>query len=185
MATFGCPTDETGESDASVGFASYWKWGSIFTLTEDATITKITMRTGGSTPESGQGVVLAIYNTSGGDPSTLAQKTDERDGSTMSSNSWEDFTGGTLGALSAGDYVLAWCSDASGDGGDNTWTARYYSDSGNYMDRKDDEPPPDSPWGTTNQWADKAVCIYATYTPSAGGLSVPVAMRHYRGLRET
>jgi len=87
---------------------------------------------------------------------------------------WTTFTFGTGVSLGAGNYYLGIIAQTAG--------ANYYYFSGGgpmYVDSTNSYTTPTNPTDATSEGAYHH-CIYATYTPSGGGLSIPVAMNLYR-----
>lgn len=149
MGRFG-EDDTTGTGSYTVGFADYWKNGAKFTLTEDGTVTNISIYFSSNPNRTCEAV---IYSTdAGGDPDAIEGKVSQ----TVNATGWVDFAASI--ALTAGDYVLTLCA-ASG----STFYILYKSGA-TYIDRQNDTPPAADPWGAHNQWSGKILCIYADYT---------------------
>ena len=172
MATFGYD----GAADGSEAYATDRKQGTIFTLTEQGQITKITARAGNwVNVVNAKGI---IYNVSAGDPSGLEITTAETQIPAGSPNDWKDFTGGDLPVtLSAGDYMIGLIAEVAAA----NWTFRRDADAGfNINGNVDDYTDgPADPFGLPGTVANKRFCVYATYTPVGAGVSIPVAMHHY------
>jgi len=149
--------------------------GGFFEAPANGTITTISVQLDGGAEENNVGYYLG---TSGAIGDHVAHGTTARD---TYSNEWVDFA--VSGAITSGtDYWLV--SQTERD--EAIVTGYYDSSAGNDM-AYDGKP-------TYDTWADDPAgfsyangfirAIYATYTTGGGGgLSIPVAMRHYRAMR--
>lgn len=163
MGTFG----ETGDGDGGWTVSANFKNGTIFTLTEDATITKLSVRCG-TNFIAGEHLKLVIFNVSGGIPNTKEAVSEEIEGD--GTLRWYDAVAGDLPiALSAGDYCLGVIEDADFS------VRRVYGLASGYTTFRDADTYADgveNDWVDADSWADYRLCIYATYTtapPAAVG----------------
>ena len=164
MATFG--KTDIGGSTANTA-TTYYRVGR-YTLSEDATaVSKLTAYCSGSAAAK-----MCLYKDS--DKSLVAIT----NATVLGGAAWYDFTFSSPPSLTAGDYILGvWSS---------TNVVTYYNTpagSGSYetptlgYDNFEDPLTPAS-------WISRDYSYYATYTPSAGGLSIPVAVHHYNRINK-
>lgn len=147
------------------------------TCPEACTVDKITIRMNIPWNAAHAFVKCALYDEVT-DAFIANSGTDERDLGIESVPANFDFIySGTAPTLAAQDYVICvWGGRAAGyislliD--DNTSAGRYDAEAYNGF------PDPLLPTDNT-----RGYCCQVTYTPSGGGLSIPVAMRHFRNLR--
>lgn len=153
-----------GAADGTQYYAADWKAGTIFTLTEQATITKISARVG-NWSYSVTGKAL-IYNVSGGEPSGLEITCEEIVIPAGSPNNLTDWTGGDLPAtLPASDYWLGVIAITAAV----NWGFRSDAETGYNIKHNYDlyADGPADPFGSIATVSNKRHCIYATYTPAA------------------
>ena len=151
---------ETGTGTGDFTCVADTKIGSVFTLTEDGTITEVHARLSQHF-ETGEYAKAVIYDTDAGDPDALAATSDAEQGLGGTAY-WYNFTGGDLGALSAGDYLLGVIVDSD-------YKIRYTSESGKTIYYASDTyaDGPEATWGPDNTYTDFVVSIYANYTTEA------------------
>jgi len=175
MATFGY------ETIGSLGSTlSNYKDASQYTCPEDGTAQSITAALKASSGTWEGHVKCAIYKASDLSSPITNGETEEKTLTLNTTAAWFTFNFPTPPTLEANtDYVLcAWADTGSGSTArmlrdDDASVNRWYV-SATYSDTWGDLPASDR----TGKFS-----IYCTYTPSGGGLSIPVAMRHYRNLR--
>lgn len=160
--TFG----EEGDGDGGWTLAANYKYGTIFTLTEDATITKLSVRCG-TNFIAGEHLKLVIFNVSAGVPGTKEAVSEEIEGD--GTLRWYHAVAGDLPKdLVAGSYCLTVIVD-------NSFTVRRQSGAGYSVFRDADTYADgvENDWTDADSWASYRLCIYATYTtappPAVGG----------------
>jgi len=170
MATFG----RCSESGATSYGAAYDRiYLTKATLNEDGDVTKISIY--GKAASGSIHMKAAIYSDNNGQPNALQGVSAEVTVNTTLK--WWDFSFSPAVSLTAGTWWIGWNHDGPVD-----FTYYYVTESGmgRWMNYTYNSFP--DPIGSMNS-INKSLCVCATYTPSGGGLSIPVAMRHYRNLR--
>ena len=168
------------------GTASTWSTGYLYAWlgtvspASDGTATTVSIYTSGSIYE--RQLTLGIYADNAGEP---AAKTADTDGYTWTGagSGWrtDEIDGGGVAVASATPYWLLGQAESA--------LTTYY-DAGSYTMKWDTgghsytHGTLVTPWpATAGTRTSRDYSIYVTYTPSAGGLSLPVAMHHYRRRR--
>jgi len=145
-------------------------YGTRFQAPEDGTVTKLSFYMGD--PE--QNVKLLMYDDNVGEPNNKLVDSGELTGGV---DEWRH-SGALSQAITKDAYY--WLTFIG-----NTADLRYYYSAGSGRCRwvSDNYDSPSDPFPSGNS-IDKIMSIYATYTPSAGGLSIPVAMHHYNTINK-
>lgn len=144
-----------------------------FTLSEAGDVTAMAFY-GEKNGSGSASVKLVIYADDGPgiEGGTLLGTTNERtdvDGTRQ----WWTFTFASPVSLAAGDYWLGWINDSTINYFYNSGAANQrYSVADTYSDG------PADPCNSGGGYNAREKCVYATYTPAGGGLSIPVAQHH-------
>jgi hypothetical protein len=165
MATFGKTT--VGSNTWDMYVADGVKCGCKFTLSESASVSKISVYAKSTFLGNRHYGYAAIYSDSAGAPNALLGSTNEND--FTSTPAWVDFTFDPPLTLSPGIYWLTFlAADAGPHPYDSPWFMSYY-DAGtpNQTAWRYDTYPFDDPFGAPGGYADYEMSIYATYTPLA------------------
>jgi hypothetical protein len=148
-----------------------------FTLTEAGTVSKLTIycdnQGSGYQACNAKGLIYAADG-SGGRPSTLKAASGAVAVSANQAAGWVDFTLSV--ALAAGDYWLGGMADASGTGWrmyGQTSGGYIYAASDTYSDGPAD-PCSTTLYGGSPHEGTSLVCVYATYTTTPSGISIPL-----------
>ena len=149
---------ETGEGSGDWSFSANYKYGSIFTLTEDGDIDNIGCRM--SSFDVGEKAKCMIYSVSGGDPDELLATSSEVIGDGVAG--WKDFT--ISYSASAADYCLAVMVDSDCKGRYTANTANLFRVADTYADGAS------NPYGSADEF-DYHISIYANYTTGAAEYS--------------
>lgn len=161
MATFG--KTDTGDTQAACDDLVI---ASKYTLSEAGSISAITADVYAAQYTGGK---CAIYDSS----LNLVAESESWINLAAGGREWHEFTVDPPVELAAGDYFLALWGSLIGFSGyyDAGSTDQWGQDANSY----DGWPDPIT-WDSNE---DRALAIYATYTPTGGGLSIPVAMNQY------
>lgn len=166
MATFG---NTNKGANAAGGYDGTYAVKTLFTAPENGTVTSISCYTGG-----GSGVTIDLGMYSGVTLLTRANVAAAADGWVTADVPDEAIVNGVVYGLAfktIGTSALTYYYD----GGDVNQSQRNFS-----LTAGDNLP---ATFTVSNQVA-RNWSIYATYTPSAGGLSIPVAMHHYNRINK-
>jgi len=172
MATFGYTTIGTDADSSLTGYID----ASQFTCPENGSADSISIALKCVTSWTGK-VKCAIYLASDLSAPITNGTTEEKTLTLTTNFEWYTFNFPTSPSLSATDYVL--CAWAEGTGTEVRFPRDDDANVNRWYENHDYNGWPSlSASDRTGKFS-----IYCTYTPSGGGLSIPVAMRHYRNLR--
>lgn len=175
MATFGKTDVPAGWRDLANGVYI----GSKYSLTEAGEASKMSFYVDGNGSGSGtQTFIGGLYPDSGGNTGALVAQTAEILVTDAQAAGWVDGTFASGESLSAGDYWLVVFALPA------TRTARLayaaVAAAGRYHEAGGEYPDLDADGFAWDGSYNYEFAINVTYTPTASGLLIPVAMHHYR-----